>query len=148
MSLSFNLSLPMAKEAKSEDCLRPEDAARIFSDLSGLAQEAFCILTLDVKFKVIDRHLITLGILDQCIVHPRELFRPAITDGASAIVLIHNHPSGDPTPSREDIRLTRSMVEAGKLLQIDVYDHVIIGRKSERVFQNFCSLRESGLCQF
>jgi DNA repair protein RadC len=78
------------------------------------------------------------------LVHPREVFRAAILDGAGAIILAHNHPSGDPTPSSEDIRITRQLVEAGKILDIEVLDHVVVGR-GERPF---LSLRESGLVSF
>lgn len=90
-------------------------------------QEEFHIVTLDTKNQVIDTHQITVGTLDASLVHPREVFRPAIKDAASSILLTHNHPSGDPTPSREDIAVTRRLTEAGKLIGIDVLDHIVLG---------------------
>ena len=144
-SFSFNLSLPVVKEAKPGcKCNTPEQIAALLQDTAHLAQEAFTVVTLNRKYGVLDRHLITLGILDASLVHPREVFRPALLDGAAAIVISHNHPSSDPTPSAEDIRITRQLVEAGKILDIEVLDHVIIGR-GERPY---LSLRESGLVSF
>ena len=144
MSYSFNLALPVVREASQVCCRTPEDVARAVADTAQLAQEAFTVITLNTKYKVIDRHLITLGIADASLVHPREVFRAAIQDGASAIVLTHNHPSGDPNPSAEDIRITRQLLEAARIIDIDILDHVIIGR-GERPY---LSLRESGLVNF
>ena len=93
-------------------------------------QEEFHIVTLDTKHKPIRTHRITVGTLDASLVHPREVFRPAIRDAASAILLVHNHPSGDPTPSREDHQVTNQLTEAGKLLGISVLDHIVVA--SER----------------
>ena len=144
-SFSFNLSLPVVKEPRSPlACRTPEDVHRVLQDTASLAQEAFTVLTLNTKYRVLDRHLVTLGIADSSLVHPREIFRPAIIDGAAAVVLSHNHPSGDPTPSAEDLRITRQLIEAGKVLNIEVLDHVIIGRGEHP----FLSLRESGLVAF
>jgi len=99
--------------------------ARLISDGR---QEEFHIVTLDTKNQVIDTHCITVGTLDASLVHPREVFRAAIKDAASSIILVHNHPSGDPTPSREDIAVTRRLTDSGKLIGIDVLDHVVLGR--------------------
>ncbi|MEE2641364.1 MAG: DNA repair protein RadC [Planctomycetota bacterium] len=90
-------------------------------------QEEFHIVSLDTKNRVIASHQITVGTLDASLVHPREVFRAAIKDAASSILLVHNHPSGDPTPSREDISVTRRLESAGKLIGIDVIDHVVLG---------------------
>ncbi|MBL8852740.1 MAG: DNA repair protein RadC [Planctomycetaceae bacterium] len=90
-------------------------------------QEQFHVVTLDTKRQVIDSHQITVGTLDASLVHPREVFRPAIRDAASAVLLAHNHPSGDPTPSRADLTVTQRLVEVGKLIGIEVLDHIIIG---------------------
>lgn len=92
-------------------------------------QEEFHIVTLDTKHKPIHPHCITVGTLDASLVHPREVFRPAIRDSASAIILVHNHPSGDPTPSREDHQVTDQLTEAGKLLGINVLDHIVVARQ-------------------
>jgi DNA repair protein RadC len=103
-------------------------------------QEEFHIVTLDTKHKPIHRHFITRGTLDASLVHPREVFRPAIRDSASAVLLVHNHPSGDPTPSREDHAVTEQLTEAGRLLGITVLDHIVVAR------QRCISIREfSGL---
>jgi DNA repair protein RadC len=117
---------------------------RLLADTADLAQEAFTVVSLNRKNKVIDRHLVTLGLVDASLVHAREVFRPAVADGASSVVLSHCHPSGDPSPSAEDLSLTRRLVEAGKILDIRVVDHVIVGR-GER---DFFSLRESGMVSF
>ncbi len=92
-------------------------------------QEEFHIVTLDTKHGPINHHLITVGTLDASLVHPREVFRPAIRDAASAIILVHNHPSGDPTPSREDHAVTKKLREVGELLGIRVLDHIIVARE-------------------
>ena len=92
-------------------------------------QEEFHVVTLDTKHRMIDSHRITVGTLDASLVHPRELFRPAIRDASSAVLLAHNHPSGDATPSREDIAVTERMTEAGKLIGINVLDHIVLARE-------------------
>ena len=101
-------------------------------------QEEFHIVTLDTKHKPITTHRITVGTLDASLVHPREVFRAAINDAASAILLVHNHPSGDPTPSPEDHHVTNQLTEAGKLLGITVLDHIIVAKSHS------LSIREQG----
>lgn len=91
-------------------------------------QEEFHIVTLDTKNQVINTHLVTKGTLDASLVHPREVFRPAIRDAASSVILVHNHPSGDPTPSKEDHAVTQRLESSGELLGIDVLDHIVLGR--------------------
>jgi DNA repair protein RadC len=91
-------------------------------------QEQFHIVTLDTKNQVLDSHHITTGTLDASLVHPREVFRAAIRDAASSIILAHNHPSGDPTPSREDRAVTDRLADVGKTIGIDVLDHIVMGR--------------------
>ncbi|MFK7735698.1 MAG: DNA repair protein RadC [Pirellulaceae bacterium] len=100
--------------------------ARLASDAS---QEEFHIVTLDTKLQPIQTHRITIGTLDASLVHPREVFRAAIRDSASSILLVHNHPSGDPTPSRQDREVTERLKESGKLLGIQVIDHVIVAQQ-------------------
>jgi len=92
-------------------------------------------------------NLVSIGSNNASIVEPREVFRPAIISASSAIVLCHNHPSGDSTPSSEDIRITRKLIEAGKIIDIKILDHVIIG-KTTPDNQGFCSMRESGITEF
>ena len=96
--------------------------------LSGKRKEHFIILLLDSRHRVLRASEISIGSLDMSVVHPRETFREAIAASAAAIILAHNHPSGDPTPSQEDLTLTRRLIEAGKLLGIPVLDHLIVGR--------------------
>ena len=92
-------------------------------------QEEFHVVTLNTKHQMIGSHLITRGTLDASLVHPREVFRPAIRDASSAILLAHNDPSGDPTPSREDHQVTQQLTEAGKLIGITVLDHVVLAKQ-------------------
>jgi DNA repair protein RadC len=122
----------------------PASAHAECADMAQLAQEAFAVLTLNTKNKLIARHLVSLGLVNSAPVHPREIFRHAISDGAEAVILAHNHPSGDPTPSAEDLRVTRQLIEAGKVIGIRVLDHVIIGRGD----MSHLSLREKGLVTF
>jgi DNA repair protein RadC len=91
-------------------------------------QEEFHLVTLDTKHKPIGTHQVTVGTLDAALVHPREVFRPAIRHSAAAVLLVHNHPSGDPKPSREDQLVTQQLTEAGKLLGIQVLDHIVVAR--------------------
>jgi len=101
--------------------------ARLASDAR---QEEFHVVTLDTKNQVIDTHRITVGTLDTSLVHPREVFRPAIKDAAASVILVHNHPSGDATPSQEDLAVTRRLESAGELLGIKVLDHIVLGSSS------------------
>lgn len=100
--------------------------------------ECFVVLLLNTRKRVKGHQLITIGLMDTLLVHPREVFRTAIVGCASAIVLMHNHPSGDATPSEADIKVTRDLIRAGQLLKIDVVDHVVMGNP------NRSSLRELG----
>jgi DNA repair protein RadC len=96
---------------------------------------------LDAQLRYLMHTEISVGTLTASLVHPREVFGPAIREGAASIVLIHNHPSGDATPSREDLRLTRQLCEGGKLLDVPVHDHVIVGNGTD----DWVSLAERGL---
>jgi DNA repair protein RadC len=100
--------------------------------------ECLAVLMLNTRRRVKGHQLVTIGTMDTILVHPREVFRCAIIAAASAIALIHNHPSGEPQPSDADIKVTRDLIRAGQLLKIEVLDHVIIGRP------NHCSMRELG----
>jgi len=141
------VNLPLVCEARGGKVTTPEDVVGICGDMASLAQESLQVLTLDIRSRLISRHLISLGTVESTIVRARETFRPAITDGASAVVVVHNHPSGDNTPSREDIEATRTLIDAGKIIGIPVFDHVIIGRGKDGKAEHL-SLRERGLCQF
>ena len=96
-------------------------------------------LTLGVLVVILADLLITRGLLNSALVHPREVFRAAIAEAAAGIIVVHNHPSGDPTPSAEDRDVTRQLVEAGRLLDLPVYDHVIVGG------ERYVSFAEAGL---
>jgi hypothetical protein len=100
--------------------------------------ECFAVLMLNTRRRVKGHQLVSMGTLDTILVHPREVFRAAVIVAAAAIVLMHNHPSGEPTPSEADIKVTRDLIRAGQLLKIEVLDHVIVGRPT------FCSLRQLG----
>ena len=117
---------PPTKIGGSEDAIKfcEEHFHRLVVDSH---REEFHIVCLNTKNQVIGTHQISVGTLDASLVHPREVFRPAIKDAASSIILVHNHPSGDPTPSREDLQVTRRLEECGKTLGVDVLDHVVLG---------------------
>ena len=134
--------LPLVRETTGEMIRGSEAVRRLLDDVAQLAQEAMIVLTLNQKYKLIRRHLVTLGIANASLAHPREIFRVAIADGACAVILAHNHPSGDPTPSAEDLASTRQAVNAGNIIGIKVLDHVVVGRPG------FVSLREAGLVDF
>ena len=140
---SFQMELMQVKDASGPCVRRPSEVAGYMRETAGLAQEAFCVLTINVKNRVIDKHLVTLGTLDATLVHAREIFRPAILDGARSIIICHNHPSGDPSPSAEDLRITRNLIEAGTVVDIKVMDHVIVVKDG-----GFCSLRETHMVDF
>ena len=147
IGLTVTAELMQVRESTDKVIRDPAACYAELADLGQLAQEAFTILTLTAKNKLITRHLCTLGLLDTAPVHPREVFRPAVQDSAAAVILAHNHPSGDPTPSAEDLRVTRQLIEAGTILGIRVLDHVIIGRPADGR-PAYLSLRESGLATF
>lgn len=116
----------------------PQDTFSILEGyMQGLDRENFVVLLLDTKNKVIGINTVSIGTLNSSLVHPREVFKPAILASAAALILAHNHPSGDPKPSREDIEVTKRLIEAGGLLGIQVLDHIIVG--------DYCvSLKEQG----
>lgn len=110
----------------------------MFHDLQLEAKEHFIALHLDGKNRIACLDRVSVGSLNQSIVHPREVFKTALLSSAAAILLLHNHPTGDPTPSREDLEITRRITEAGDLLGIKVLDHIIIG-------ESYLSFAEQGL---
>ena len=108
------------------------------------AVEHFFAILLDTRRRLIRKVHLTNGTLDAAIVHPRDVFRHAVVANASAMVLAHNHPSGDPTPSKADITVTRDLVRAGQLIKIDVLDHIILGRRTDERPRDFVSMKELG----
>ncbi|NPV73841.1 MAG: DNA repair protein RadC [Pelotomaculum sp.] len=118
----------------------PDDAAGlVMEEMRHLDREHFRALLLNTKNQVIGVDKVSVGTLNSSTVHPRELFRNAIKRSAAAIILVHNHPSGDPTPSREDLDVTGRLKEAGRIIGIEVLDHIVIGDN------NFISLKAKGL---
>lgn len=118
----------------------PSDAANLLmTEMSLLEQEHLRLVLLDTRNHVLSMPTIYIGSLNTSVVRVGELFRAAIKENAAALIVVHNHPSGDPSPSPEDVQVTGQIVSAGKLLDVDVLDHIIIGR------QRFVSLKERGL---
>jgi len=147
LAAAFALARKMAEELRREAPLldTPDAVAGLMREHNRLRQvETFQILLLNTRRRLIDVMKISEGTLDTLLVHPREVFKPAISANAAAVVLSHNHPSGDPTPSEADIKVTRDLIRAGQLLKIEVLDHVILGRATQDRPKDFVSLRELG----
>ena len=128
----------------------PEEAAAVLRERARvLDREVFWVLLLDVKNRLmVPPCEVSKGTLNSSLVHPREIFKPAVQHSAARVILAHNHPSGDPSPSSQDIQVTKKLVEAGRTMEIRVVDHVIIGRKVCGGSSDFISLQESGLVMF
>ncbi len=123
----------------------PEIVCQLLAqDLRALTRESLRALLLDTKYQLLRIEEISLGSLNESIAHPREIFRPALIYSAYAMILVHNHPSGDPTPSKADRVLTRRLVEVGALLQIGVLDHIIIGGGLLSGEPSYYSFKEAG----
>jgi DNA repair protein RadC len=144
---AFQLARRLAWEAYQDEALldTPERVANLLREELRLEPvERMHVLLLNTRRRLIASYALSQGTLDTLLVHPREVFHFAIAKRASAILLAHNHPSGDPTPSEADIRVTRELIRAGQLLKIEVLDHVILGRRTEERPRDYMSLRELG----
>jgi DNA repair protein RadC len=144
---AFALARRMEQERREESPVldNPATVVKFIREENRLENvESFLALLLNVRKKLIRVEKISHGLLDTILVHPREVFRAAIAANAAAIVLVHNHPSGDPAPSEADIKVTRDLIRAGALLKIEVVDHVIIGRATSERAKDYSSLRELG----
>ena len=144
---AFALARRMAEELRTEPLLldTPDAIADLVREDSRLSRvETFQIVLLNTRRRLLQVVPISEGTLDTLLVHPREVFQPAIAANAAAIVLTHNHPSGDPTPSEADIKVTRDLIRAGQLLKIEVLDHVIVGCGTPERPKGYVSLRELG----
>jgi DNA repair protein RadC len=109
----------------------PEDVAAVVrSQLKGKKKEHFLVLCLDTRNRLINCKPVSIGSLDTSIVHPREVFKEAVSSSAASVIFVHNHPSGDPEPSKEDVELTKRLAKAGEIIGIDVLDHIIVCDKS------------------
>ncbi|HEY4984486.1 MAG TPA: DNA repair protein RadC [Verrucomicrobiae bacterium] len=144
---AFTLARKMAEELQRESPVldNPEAVVALLKGQNLIKTvETLQVLLLNTRRRLIRVEEITDGTIDTLLVHPREVFKAAIAANAAAVVLAHNHPSGDPTPSEADIKVTRDLIRAGQLLKIDVLDHVIIGRATAERAKDYTSLRELG----
>ena len=135
----FELGRRLLKDKKSVLILSPHDVWQELKDIRDHKKEHFVVFYLDTRSQEIKREVISVGILNANLVHPREVFELAIKNNAAQILIAHNHPSGDPDPSEEDLVITKKLVEAGKILGIEVMDHVIVAKNG------FLSFQERGL---
>ena len=135
----FELGRRMLKGKKSALLLTPHDVWQELKDIRDLKKEHFVVFYLDTRNQEIKRDIISFGTLNANLVHPREVFEPAIIHSAAQIIVAHNHPSGNPEPSEEDIEITKRLVEAGKILGIELLDHIVVTKSG------FNSLKELGL---
>ena len=145
--LSFALARRLAREIRPESPLldTPERVADLLREENRLYPvETFQAVLLNTRRRLIRVARLSQGTLDTLLVHPRDIFRPAIVAEAAAVVLVHNHPSGDPAPSEADIKVTRDLIRAGQLLKIEVLDHLILGRATAERARDYVSLRELG----
>jgi DNA repair protein RadC len=145
---AFSLARRLVEEVRAASPLldTPEAVANLMREETRLRNaEVFQVLLLNTRRRLIGKPAkVADGTLDTILVHPREVFRPAIEASAAAVVLVHNHPSGDPAPSEADIKVTRDLIRAGQLLKIEVLDHVILGRATPDRPKDYVSLRELG----
>ncbi len=132
---------PGVKLAERPQIRVAAEAAPLLAQYIGETdREVFAVALLTIRRRVLGLHTVSVGCLTSSLVHPREVFKPAILAGSAALLLAHNHPSGDPEPSADDIALTRRLIAAGQLLGIEVLDHLILGEAGR-----FVSLRERGV---
>lgn len=146
LAAAFELGHRAARES-IRDCPldSPERVHACFApQLAHLAQEQVVVALVDVRLRHLATSVVSVGSVSESTAHPREILRPAVTRGAHGFILVHNHPSGDPAPSRADEQVTRRLVEAARLLQVGFFDHVIIGRPGEGRAPYF-SFREAGI---
>jgi DNA repair protein RadC len=114
----------------------PDDVARILPKLRNEQREHFMVVLLNARHEVLAIETVSIGSLNASIVHPREVFKPAIVQSAASVVLAHNHPSGDPEPSEEDLTITKRLVQVGELLGVAVLDHVILAKRGVVSFRS------------
>ena len=135
----FELGRRFLKDKKSSLILSPKDVWENLKDIRDHKKEHFVIFYLDARNQEIQKETISVGILNANLIHPREVFEPAVRSSAAQILIAHNHPSGDTEPSDDDVKVTKNLIEAGKILGIEIIDHVIISKNS------FLSLKAEGL---
>ncbi len=145
---AFTLATRMARELRMESpsLNTPEEiVALLREEFRNYQVEIFLVILLNARRRLISIEKVSQGTVDSTVVHAREVFRPAIIANASAIIIAHNHPSGDPSPSDADIRVTRDLIRAGQLIHIEVLDHIILGQAAITGGSEYVSLREKGL---
>ena len=148
LAAAFGLGSRLAQEKLARSKI---DSPQLVYDLLGaemraLNRESLRVMLLDTRYHLLRMEEISLGSVNESIAHPREIFRPAIIHSAYAVIVVHNHPSGDPTPSEADHRLTRRLAEAAQLLQIQLCDHVIIGSPG-RIARPISASRRAASCE-
>ena len=145
---AFLLAQRLARETYRDAPLldTPERVADLLREENRLYRvETFQVALVNTRRRLVSVYNVSQGTLDTVLVHPREVFFQAIQKHAAALILVHNHPSGDPTPSDGDIRVTRDLIRAGQILRIEVLDHVILGQRTDSRPRDYVSLRELGL---
>ncbi len=135
----FELGKRVLRDKVARLYLKPEDVWRELKDLRGFKKEHFVVFFLDTRNQEIKREIVSVGSLNANLVHPREVFEPAVKNLAAQIILAHNHPSGNPEPSEDDLKINRRLIEAGKILGIEVLDHIVVTK------DRYLSFREKGL---
>jgi len=144
---AFTLARRMAAEIQRTAPLldKPEAVADLLrEECHPYGVEHFYAILLNTRRRLLRKVHLTHGTLVAALVHPRDVFRPAVSANASAVILVHNHPSGDPTPSKADIAVTRDLIRTGALLRIEVLDHVILGKRTDERERDFFSMKEQG----
>jgi len=146
LAAAFELGKRLAQESPARGRLDSPDLVfeLLGQEMRMLSKESLRVILLDTRFRLLRVEEIALGSISECIAHPREVFRPALIHSAFAVILAHNHPSGDPSPSAADIQMSRHMAEAAKVLQIRLLDHVIIGAPAEGRLPYY-SFKEAGV---
>lgn len=145
--MSYNISIVKIQMVKEGNLFlddeRLANSASVFLAMkkfyAGADRESLVVLCVDTKNRITAMNVASVGILNGSMVHPREVFKPAILANAAAIILVHNHPSGDPAPSPEDRKVTQNILEAGKIMNIALLDHIVIGER------NYYSFKDNGL---
>jgi DNA repair protein RadC len=145
LAAAFEIGKRLARGGEEKPLLDSAEAiyAAFGPELQAMNREVLRVLLLDTKLRLVRSEDIALGSINECVAHPREIFRPAIVHSAYAVIVLHNHPSGDPTPSQADRRLTRQLAEAAQLLQINLLDHIVVGSRDGGRHPYF-SFRDSG----
>jgi DNA repair protein RadC len=147
LKAAFELARRLVHETHQDSPVldTPERVADLLrEDMRGLDVETVHLVLVNTRRRLIAAERLAQGTLDTLLIHPREVFRRAIAGNASAVILAHNHPSGDPTPSEADIKVTRDLIRAGQLLKLELLDHIIMGRRTNERTRDYVSLRELG----